>query len=55
VNAILLPTSPNVGFYAGALALAIVAPRIAAFGYLLVAVVWVLRARGDETAAAPST
>ena len=37
-------------FYAGAIALAIVAPQVAAFGYLAIAVVGVLRARGDETA-----
>ena len=34
----------------GAIALAIVAPQVAAFGYLAIAVVGVLRARGDETA-----
>ena len=31
-----------------AIALAIVAPRAAAFGYLVIAVVGVLRVRGDE-------
>jgi hypothetical protein len=54
VNAILLATSPSVGFYAGAIALAIVAPQIAAFGYLLIAVVGVLRVRGDEPAPEPA-
>ena len=49
VNAILLATSPSIGFFAGAIALAIVAPQIAAFGYLLIAVVGVLRS-GDEPA-----
>ena len=48
VNAILLATSPNIGFYVGFTALAIIAPRIAAFGYLGIAIVGVLRARGDE-------
>lgn len=52
VSAILLATSPSIGFYAGAIALAIVAPRAAAFGYLLIAVVGVLRVRGDEVSAA---
>jgi hypothetical protein len=32
----------------GAIALATLAPRAAAFGYLLIAVVGVLRVRGDE-------
>ena len=52
VSAILLATSPSIGFYAGAIALAIVAPRAAAFGYLLIAVMGVLRVRGDEVSAA---
>jgi hypothetical protein len=50
VSAILLATSPSIGFHAGAVALAIVAPRAAAFGYLLIAVVGILRVRGDEVA-----
>jgi uncharacterized membrane protein len=54
VNAMLVASSPSIGFYAGAIALAIVAPRAAAFGYLLTAVVAVLRVRGDETAAEPA-
>jgi uncharacterized membrane protein len=37
-----------------AIALAIVAPQAAAFGYLLIAVVAVLRARGDEGTAEPA-
>lgn len=48
VNAILLEATPSIGFYVGATALAIVAPRIAAFGYLVIAVLSVLRARGDQ-------
>jgi predicted permease len=54
VNAILLASSPSIGLYGGAIALAIVAPRAAAFGYLLIAVVAALRTRGDEPAAEPS-
>jgi hypothetical protein len=54
VNAILVATSPSIGFYAGAIALAIVAPQVAAFGYLAIAVVGVLRAKGDETAPEPA-
>jgi uncharacterized membrane protein len=49
VNELLLATTPNIGFYVGVIVLAIVAPRVAAFGFLVVAVVAVLRARGDET------
>jgi hypothetical protein len=54
VNAILLATSPSIGFYAGAIAIALVAPRVAAFGHLLIAVVGVLRDRGDEAPAEAS-
>jgi uncharacterized membrane protein len=54
VNAILLRASPNIGFYVGVTALAIVAPRVAAIGYLVIAVVGVLRVRGDEPATEPS-
>ena len=50
VNAILLATTPSIGFYVAATALAVVAPRVAAFGYLVIAVVSVLRARGDQDA-----
>src|SRR5438445_9723588 len=53
VGAILRATTPSIGFYVGFLLLALAAPRAAAFGYLLVAVVGVLRARGDE--ASPQT
>jgi hypothetical protein len=48
VNAILVATSPSIGFYAGAIGVAVVAPQVAAFGYLLIAILAVLRARGDE-------
>jgi uncharacterized membrane protein len=50
VRAILVSASPNIGFYVGATVLAIIAPRIAAIGYLVIAIVAVLRARGDEVA-----
>jgi hypothetical protein len=49
-----LAASPGIGFYAIAIAVAVVAPQVAAFGYLLIAVVGVLRVRGDETAAEPA-
>jgi TMEM175 potassium channel family protein len=54
VNSILIASSPSIGFYAGAIALAIVAPRAAAIGYLLIAVLSVLRVRGDEVAPEPA-
>ncbi len=52
-KAIAMAAGPNVGFYVGVIALAILAPRVAAFGYLIVAVVAVLRARGDQTGPLP--
>jgi TMEM175 potassium channel family protein len=48
VRAILVASSPSIGFYGGLLVLAIVAPRVAAFGYLVIAIVALLRTRGDE-------
>jgi TMEM175 potassium channel family protein len=49
IDSILRATTPNIAFYVGVIALAIVAPQVAAFGYLVIAIVAVLRARGDET------
>jgi TMEM175 potassium channel family protein len=49
VNAIALATAPTIGFYFAIILLAVVAPRVAAFGYLVVAIVAVLRAYGDRT------
>jgi uncharacterized membrane protein len=54
VTAITSAARPGLGFYAGCIALAIVAPQVAAFGYLLIAVVAILRARGDEPVAEPT-
>ncbi len=54
VKAILLATTPNIGLFAAAIALAVVAPRAAAIGYLVIAAVGVLRVRGDQPAAEPS-
>jgi len=45
VNAILLRTTPGLGFYAAVIALAIVAPKVAAFGYLVIAIVAVANVR----------
>jgi len=55
VRAIMVATSPNLGFYVGVTVVAIVAPRVAAFGSLAIAVVAVLRARGDEREPAQAT
>ena len=51
LNEILLATTPSIGFYIGFTALAILAPRVAAFGFLIVGGISVLRARGDEPTA----
>ena len=48
-NAIALATTPSIGFYIGVIVLALLAPKVAVFGYLVIAVVAVLRARGDST------
>ena len=53
MNAILLATSPSIGFYAVTIAVAIVA-QLAALGYLLIAVLGILRVRGDEVPAEPA-
>ena len=50
IGKILIASSPSIGFYAAAIALAIVAPRAAALGYLVIAVVAALRVPGDEVA-----
>ena len=44
INAILLAVTPSLGFYVGVIVLAIFAPKVAAFGYLVIAIVAVLRA-----------
>jgi uncharacterized membrane protein len=51
VRAITLATSPSVGFYIGAVAVGIAAPKVAAIGYLVIAIVALLRIRGDREAA----
>jgi TMEM175 potassium channel family protein len=54
VTKIVVATSPNLAFYAGATALAVVLPRVAAVGYLVIAVVAILRARGDTHLQSPA-
>ena len=48
-------TTPSMGFYVAVVVLGILAPEVAAFGYLLIAVVGVFRQRGDRTAPSAST
>lgn len=48
-NAIARQQTGSLGLYVDVIVLAVVAPKIAAFGYLVIAVVAVLRARGDDT------
>jgi uncharacterized membrane protein len=53
VEAILRATTPSIGFFAGVTVLALVAPHVAAFGFLVVAILFVASARGDEPARTP--
>ena len=48
VRAIVHSVRPNLGFYVALIVLAGVAPKVAAFGFLISAMVAVLRARGDS-------
>lgn len=48
VEAILRATTPSIGFFAGVTALALVLPHVAAFGYLVIAILLVAGARGDQ-------
>ena len=50
VAAMTLLTTPTMGFYVVVVLLALLAPTVAAFGYLVIAVVAVFRTRGDSTA-----
>ncbi len=51
VKAMTLVTTPSIGFYAVIVGLAFLVPQVAAFGYLLIAVVAVFRQHGDRGAA----
>ena len=48
IDAILIETTPSIGFYIVARSFAIVAADVAAVGYLLIAIFVVLRADGDQ-------
>ena len=51
VAAMTLLTAPSIGFYVVFVLLALFTPTVAAFGYLVIAVVGVFRTRGDRPAA----
>ncbi len=51
IDLIISLTTPNMAFYAGVVVLAFVAPEVAAFGYLVIAVAAVFRQHGDRNAA----
>jgi uncharacterized membrane protein len=51
IKAIALATTPNIGLYVVIITLAFVAPKAAIFGYLVIAVIALLRMRGDSTPA----
>jgi TMEM175 potassium channel family protein len=48
VDAIARATTPKLGFYLAVILLALIAPKVAAFGYLVIAIFAVMRARGDR-------
>ena len=48
IKALALATAPNIGLYVGMIVLTLFAPRAAIFGYLLIAVISVLRSPGDD-------
>ena len=54
VDGIARRTTPNLGFYVAVIALALIAPKVAAVGYLVIAIVAVLRARADRSRTPPT-
>ena len=54
VRALLRAVTPNLGFYVTVIVLAVLAPRAAAIGYLMIAAVGVMRARGDNASTVPA-
>ena len=49
IKAITLAATPTLGFYVAVIVVALVAPRVAVYGFLLIAIVALLRARGDRS------
>jgi uncharacterized membrane protein len=48
IRTVLVATTPTLSFYVVVIVLALFAPRIAAFGYLVIGIIAVLRAHGDQ-------
>jgi hypothetical protein len=55
IKSITLATAPSIGLYGAMIALAFFVPRVAIFGYLVIAIVSLLRSHGDIVAARPPT
>ena len=55
VSAIALATAPNIGLYVGMIALALVAPRVAVFGCLVIAIIALQRTHGGRSPARTTT
>jgi len=53
IKAITLAAAPNIGFYIAMIVLAIFVPVVAVFGFLVVAIFIILRAKGDRRTPAP--
>jgi TMEM175 potassium channel family protein len=51
VRAITAAATPSLAFYVAVIVIAIFVPKVAPFGYLVIAVIAVLRVRGDESTA----
>jgi TMEM175 potassium channel family protein len=49
IKAIRRAATPNIGFYAAVIVLSVLVPKVAVFGYLVIAIAAVWRARGDES------
>ena len=49
IKAITLAATPTIGFYVIVIVLAFIAPVVAVYGFLLIAIISVLRARGDSS------
>jgi len=54
IQAITMASTPSIGFYVAVIVLALVAPRVAVFGFLAIAVLGILRARGDRQPPQPT-
>jgi TMEM175 potassium channel family protein len=54
IETVLRRTTPSIGFYALVILLSLVLPHVAAIGYLVIAIVVLLQAHGDETLEKPA-